>query len=175
MLYHLINLLHRAFLAVPTALGSTWLGLFFPLWGFIIAQVVILFADGWAKMKTHWRQNVIRGFAVAGAAWASLFLWCVFTTTYEDHVTLNAHIGELSKSVGRAEAHEDAAVRTVRQDLGDQLAGLRQSCAELTGAKKELDKRVGAQQDSINNCQTEAIKRLSPEPQKITILTLDDK
>jgi hypothetical protein len=171
---HFYNLLLRAFFAVPTSLGSTWLGLFFPLWGFLIAQVVILFSDGWGKMKTHWRQNVVRGFAVAGAAWASLFLWCVITTTYADHTGLAARVGTLRRTVDADAQHEQNTVAGVRQDLGTQLSTIQQSCAEMKGANGALTKQATDQQGTINNCQTEALKLLAPEPMKLSVFEWSD-
>jgi len=170
---HLYNLLLRAFLAVPTSLGSTWLGLFFPLWGFLIAQMVILFAGGWGQMKTHWRQNVVRGFAVAGVAWASLFLWCVITTTYEDHMDLSAKAQSLHLRLSGSAQHEKDSVQAVQSDLNSKIANIRQDCAKTEGANGVLTKQTADQQSTINNCQTQALKLLTPEEMKIVPLVTD--
>jgi hypothetical protein len=170
---HLYNLLLRSFFAVPGSLGSTWLGLFFPLWGFLLAQVVILLADGWSKMKTHWRQNVVRGFAVAGAAWVSLFLWCIVTTTYEDHMGLAAKGQVLHQALATSDQHEKDAVQVVRTDLDSKLSTLRENCAKTEGANGALSKQTADQQDTINHCQQDALKLLTPEPFKIVPLVLE--
>jgi hypothetical protein len=172
---HVYNLLLRAVLAVPTALGSTWLGLLFPLWGFLLAQLIILLLDGWNKMNTHWKQNVVRGFFVAVAAWASLFVWCLIKTAYTDHVGLVSRVGALRRIVDTDAQNKLNAVAAVRQDIGLQLSGLQQSCAEMKGANGVLTKQTIDQQETINNCQTQALKLLTPEEEKLTVLTWEDK
>jgi len=167
---HFVNLLARSFRAIPTALGSTWLGLLFPLWGFLITQLVILLRDGWPAMKTHWKENLIRGFAVATIAWASLFAWCVVKTSYDDHQQLSRRVRELLNVVaGGARAQADA-LRAVREPLLSELNQTKQSCAEMKGANSALEKQTLAQQSTINNCQTQALKLLSPTPLNLTIL-----
>jgi hypothetical protein len=171
---HLYNLLLRSFQAVPASLGATWLGLFFPLWGFLLTQVIILVADGVPAMKTHWRQNLIRGFAVAGVAWATLYLWCVVTTTYNDHMILAAKTRELYSELGREDQQKKDAVQKIQTELGSQLSTLRENCARTEGANGALKQQTVAQQNSINNCQTEALKLLVPAPLKITGVWLKD-
>lgn len=171
---HAFNLLLRSAIAIPGALGSTWLGLLFPVASFIIAQIVFLLVRGPAKMRAHWKQNVVEGLAVAGAAWSMLFLWCVVTTTYGDHVQLNKHIGEIHTALVSADSRQNAAVGRVVEDLGGRLSALQTSCSKIDGANEVLIRQTTAQQSSINNCQTQALKLLIPEAQQTTPLVLDE-
>lgn len=170
---HLYNLLLRSFIAIPTSLGATWLGLFFPLWGFLLTQIVILVADGVPAMRSHWRQNLIRGFAVAGVAWASLFLWCAVTTTYNDHMDLAKRTQTLHRLLGESEQRERDSVQTVRSEFGSQVSSLKENCAKIEGANGALVKQTTDQQGTINNCQTQALKLLAPDPMKVTPIVLE--
>jgi hypothetical protein len=169
---HFYSLLLRSFEAIPSSLGSTWVGLFFPLWGFLVAQIFLLLSGGMVAMKSHWKQNLIKGLAVAAVAWASLYLWCVATTIYTDHVGLAAKALALNQQVRQSAQHERDAVQGAQTPLINQLSSLRESCAKTDGANWALERQTTAQQNSINNCQTQALKLLTPEPFKIVPILL---
>jgi hypothetical protein len=53
------------------------------------------------------------------------------------------------------------------------LSDLREGCAKTEGASGALKQQTVDQQNTINNCQTQALKLLSPEPFKIVPIVLN--
>lgn len=104
-----------------------------------------------------------------------VFLACIFATTYSDHVHLVAKNNELRVRIMNAQDHEETSLRLVKDDFIGRLSTLRESCAKVEGANGILTKQTADQQNTINNCQTQALKLLTPETQKITPLVLQDE
>lgn len=172
---HIYNLLARAFMAIPATLGSNWLGIVFTVAIVIIGEIIGCFRYGWRSMVANWKKATGIGFAALGIGYTVVFMLCIVTTIYSDHNILNAHIGDLHRSVQGADIHERDAVQKVRDDLGGRLSELKQSCAKTEGANGALVKQASDQQITINNCQTEALKLLVPEALSVTPLTWGDE
>ena len=103
-----------------------------------------------------------------------IFLGCIFTTTYNDHSDLVTRNHGLRLEIGGYKDHEEKSVQKVKEDLGGKLSDLRENCAKTEGANGILTKQAADQQNTINNCQTQALKLLTPEAQKTTPLVLED-
>ena len=168
MATQILHLAARALAALPSSLGSNWLGLLFPLLVFILTQIVTGFVRGWASMKAHWKDNLLIGFAVAGVAWTGLYIWCILTTISTDHTQLNARIRSLRRTGDQQRsnfAQQIEALQTSNQHL-------QQDCAVKEGINNTLQKQNRDQQGTINGCLSQAMKLLTPEEQKITPLIL---
>ena len=170
---HLFNLVGRSFSAIPPTLGSTWFGLLFPIVVVLIGEIIVCFIFGWRRMLENWRKATGIGFVAVVVGYILVFTWRVLMTAYQDHVGLANRIGVLHKKVDADASHEQMAVSSVRTDLGDQLSGLRQTCAKTEGANGVLTKQTADQQNTINNCQSQAIKLLTPEALKISPYLMD--
>jgi hypothetical protein len=57
MFGHLINLLARAFMAIPQTLGSNWLGLIFTIVVILIGETIGLWLFGWNSMIQNWKKG----------------------------------------------------------------------------------------------------------------------
>ena len=172
VLHHLVNLLFQAAEMVPTALGSTWIGIFFPVWVFIIAEILTGFFNGWQTLKA-WAKNVGLGIAVALTAWGGLFVCCLIGAIYRDHLYFVAKSGEYRSKAQGANEGGTANLAALRQDLGLAYTKLQTSCAKTEGKEEALDKQNRDQQGTINKCQAESIKLLSPQPLRWVPLALD--
>jgi hypothetical protein len=176
MATHFLHLLVRSFATLPSALGSNWLGLLFPFIVFLLTQGVLGFARGKAWMKAHWQENLLWGFAVAGAAWTGLFLWSVVTVTYGDHEDLNKHIAQIrreSKQTASGLIEDKRQQSNTISSLNGKISSLGQECAVKDGINQTLQKQNRDQQSSINGCLNQAITLLRPEPERMTALVLD--
>jgi hypothetical protein len=85
---HLVNLLVRSLLSLPGALGSTWLGILFPVVVALLGEIIGISLFGWAAMKQNWKRATGIGFAALGVGYTVLFLCMVVKTTYSDHINL---------------------------------------------------------------------------------------
>jgi hypothetical protein len=176
MTAHVVHLLVRAFAGAPSSLGSNWLGLVFPLLVFMFTQVVTGFARGWNRMKSHWKDNLLLGFAVAAVAWAALFTWCIVTTIGDDHNNLNARIRQLRGDVAictESASKEKHALSKEISSLEDQAIATEKQCAIKDGVNQTLQKQNRDQQSTINGCLSQAMKLLTPEQLKVTAVFFD--
>lgn len=88
MLIHLWHLLIRAFSAIPVSLGSTWLGIIFPIAGGFGTEIVKTRAwsrKKWPHLRDWWRRGLRHTFLFALAWWVILFSGCVVKVIYQDH------------------------------------------------------------------------------------------
>lgn len=166
MLAHLFNLLGRSFMFIPKALGSNWLGLVSPVFIALVGEAIGILVFGWQAMKDNWRKATGIGLAAIGAFYTVVFLGCIFMTTYVDHIDLVTKNHDLHTRIGQGETHEEKSVQAVREDLGGKLSALKENCARTDGANGILTKQAADQQNTINNCQTEALKLLLPRRKK---------
>jgi hypothetical protein len=115
-------------------------------------------------MFENWKNAPKAGLVALALAYGLLFFYCTVTTTYADHIGLNHRIKALRKTVDSSAEEKKNAVAAVKQDLDGRLSALKESCARVEGANAVLTRQTVDQQGTINNCQTEAIKLLAPEP-----------
>ncbi len=124
-------------------------------------------------MLSQWREEY-KG-PMRFALWCSLVIygpvviWSVGKAVYEDHEGL----------VGRSKAQRltiTANAATLQNTTGEftrQLGDCGVQKAHMDGENKTLSTQNRDQQNTINNCQTQALKLLTPAAQKTTVVLLD--
>jgi hypothetical protein len=152
MLAHLLNLLVRSFLFIPSALGSTWLGIAFPVVAAALSEVFGILRFGWTAVRQNLKKAIWVGFAGLGVAYTLLFLWCAIKLTYSDHMSLVKRTQSLQNRLDVDAQHERDAVQDVRTDLGSRVSALQQDCAAKGGGIGILQQQVAAQQAQITAC-----------------------
>ena len=163
MLSYYAELFARALYAIPSLLGSNVLGLIWPVIVVFCGEIIAGFSYGWRVMISNkWKQASIIGFAALGICYTLLFAWCALTTNYSDHATLASKVSVLQAAYNSNTADKNYAVLEAQS-----------GCAETIGENKTLGKQNRDQQNTINNCQTQALKLLVPEPFKIVPLLLE--
>lgn len=98
MFAHLAHLLVRSFLGIPGALGSTALGVLFPIFIALLGELIGVWRFGWAEMVRNWRRATSVGFVALAAGYAILFSFLVIKNIYGDHVALVQKIGAATRS-----------------------------------------------------------------------------
>jgi hypothetical protein len=74
MLASLFHLAVRSLLAVPGSLGSTWLGILFPILATAVGESLGVYKFGWTAMKKNWTMPTLIGLAGLGVAYTLLFV-----------------------------------------------------------------------------------------------------
>jgi hypothetical protein len=156
MLAHIVKLLGRAVQEIPDAMGATWFALALAVGGIAFEAVKRYRVGGWPRVRARLRRYGCWPFISI----VLLMGWCLLKVLESDHSTLLARIRQL-----KAEKEGDGA----------KISGLEQRCSRLEGANDVLQKQTGDQQTTINNCQTQALKLLIPEPLKITPLFMSEE
>ncbi len=151
MLPYYADLFQRAFSAIPGLLGSNALGLLWPVVIVSCGEIIACFVYGWRTVISKWRQASVIGFAALGVCYSVLFGWSILSTSYQDHATLASTNRDLRTSVDSAASHERNSVLSAEN-----------KCAETNGENKILGQQNRDQQNTINNCQTQAIHLLQP-------------
>jgi hypothetical protein len=183
MLVHFVSLLVQTWQNFVSSLGNTTLGFFLPTivvpaMGFLLAIVVILAREGKAALVDHLKKTL--GLAAIVALVGEFIVYGIvvgytFTkTVYHDHEYLKGVASRYRGELGQKEVSDAASFAPIRTDLTSQINTLTAKCSKEEGVSETLDRQTRTQQDTINNCQTQAMKLLTPEPQKITILPWQD-
>jgi hypothetical protein len=170
--HHLFNLMFEAAALVPASLGSTWIGLFFPLWIFIVAEIMSGAFNGFKTLKA-WLKNTVTAAVTAIAAWGILFLCCIVGAVYRDHNYFVHKAAAFRLESVDAKIDRDRSITKAGKDFGSQLSSLQRSCDKTEGRAETLNDQNRDQQTLIAGCQEDAIKRLTPDPQKITPVALE--
>jgi hypothetical protein len=143
-------------------------------------QTVILFcikerdslrAQKWGAVKAH----LTRDAALMVCVYALLFIGVICKGIYLDHLNLVKTARAVKVEANQNSVLASSNLQSVKNDLNGQIVSWSQRCAKDEGVSETLQKQNGDQQNTINNCQTEAMKLLTPESQKITVLTWEDK
>jgi hypothetical protein len=109
---HLANLLASALRDIPTELGSTWLGIAFPVMAFVIATLLDAWRHGVIAWKQGWKKALGVGLGGVGLAYVGLYLYCVAATVYSDHEDLVYRLQFHSSAI--AESPNSLRRRTLR-------------------------------------------------------------
>jgi len=141
MLFHLLNLLARSLAAVPALLGSTWIGILFPIAVALVGELIGVVLFGWKTMIENWRKATGIGFAALGVGYAFLFVFCMVKTVYLDHVQL----------VAASEGYR-SKLTTMAQDRDRELNELKLLCARNGGASGVLQQQLTSVQSELNTC-----------------------
>ena len=88
MFAHLVHLLVRSFLGIPGALGSTALGILFPIIIAFLGEAIGVWRFGWAAMVKNWKRATGVGSVALAVGYATLFSFLVIKTIYADHLAL---------------------------------------------------------------------------------------
>jgi hypothetical protein len=175
-LQHLFSFIGTTARIFFDAIGSTLLG---RLLDIVFAMSVIVAAlyktrrdQGLVAMLGHWRQEYRAG--IKFAFWSAVLiyvpvvLWSVGSAVYADHTGLVERSHSLRGTV-RQDAQD---LQNTKIGFGKQLSDTKIECAGFKGENGSLSRQNRDQQGTINNCQTEAIKLLTPTEQKTTALSL---
>lgn len=101
MVAGLFHLAVRSFLAVPGSLGSTWLGILFPILATAVGESLGVYKFGWMAMKKNWTMPTLIGLAGLGFAYTLLFVWCGVKTIYDDRISLSKQNYSLGQQLKR--------------------------------------------------------------------------
>jgi len=129
---------------------------------------------GWRAMLTHWRQEYRTGLRFT--LWCALVIygpvlaWAIGKAAYEDHQYFVGRTGHLQRVIGENAVNFSSTQKT----LEGQISDWRVKCSSLEGANGVLGSQNRDQQNTINNCQTQALKLLTPEAEKMTVITMYD-
>lgn len=158
-----VDLLVRAFFAIPPSLGGNMLGLIWPVIVILCGEIIACFVYGWRTVKDKWRQASLIGLAALGICYTVLFGWCALVTNYQDHLGLSSKVVVLQQAYDTNSEHTKYAVLEAQS-----------KCAEMVGENTTLGKQNRDQQNTINNCQTQALKLLTPVPLKLYSILIND-
>jgi hypothetical protein len=169
MFQHLLNLLSRSIVAFPTIISGNWLSILLPL-------VFFLLKDGWPMLQRR-RQGLPmlsakekRDSLLLAGIYLLLFMWAVARSIYADHQYLADKARTFHSIV-------DINAKNYQENLGkqkDEFSQFQIECAKKDGVAETLQTQNRDQQNTINNCQTEALKLLTPVDQKTTSLIFDN-
>lgn len=160
-----------------SAIGTTLLGLLID--GAFAASIAVATlyrkrrTEGWIAMLKHWRQEYKAGLRFA--FWAAVIiygpvaLWSVGKAVYEDHRGLVARSQEQRIAI-KVEAQK---LQVQTDSDAKNITACQNQVSRMGGQNDTLNKQNHDQQDTINNCQAQALKLLAPEPFKITPVLLD--
>jgi hypothetical protein len=145
------NLFWLSLRSIPSSLGSNWLGLIWPAVVVAVGEIIACFAYGWRTMIAKWKQATLIGLASLGCCYLALFAWCAVAANYGEYSRLSIANTSLTGVVDTAEARQRYAVLEAQNE-----------CAKTLGKNETLGEQNRDQQNTINNCQTQAIKLLQP-------------
>ncbi len=160
MLPYYAELFERAFWAIPGLLGSNALGLLWPVVLVICGETIACVVYGFRTMYERRQRASLIGLASLIVCYSALFEWSIIATNYRDHADVTSKNRTLQTALDSATFHEQKAVLLAENE-----------CAETVGEKKALAAQNREQQNTINNCQTEAIKLL--EPKQLAVYVYD--
>ncbi|MGA3373002.1 MAG: hypothetical protein ABSC48_14695 [Terracidiphilus sp.] len=116
--------------------------------------------SGWRAMLDHWQSNYKAGVKFvlwcAFIIYSPVILWSIGRAVYQDHV------GLIEKARSQRVSAEDQ-----KKLLEAQVVDLRVECAGFDALSKALQNQNRDQQNTINNCQNQALKLLKPEDAKV--------
>lgn len=165
---HLFNLLAAAASIFVSSIGTTWLGLALG----ILLALSSVGVTAWRVFKTHgrdallihWRGNAktaLRASVLSAAViYMPVLLWSVGWAVYEDHAGLVAR----SRSQRELISRNDDRLRDATAGLDGKLVECGNRESRLQGANGVLTVQNRDQQNTINSCQTQALKLMQPEP-----------
>ena len=170
-LHHLLNLLASAGSIFFNAIGTTLLGRVIDIAFAISLAITVLYKthreQGMSAMMKHWRQEYKAG--IHFALWCALIIyfpvaiWSLVKAVYEDHLDLVTR-SRVQRSLISGDAAE---LQKTKNALGGQISDWQAKCSGMEGANGVLSNQNRDQQNTINNCQSQALKLLKPEDLKV--------
>jgi hypothetical protein len=176
-LHHMFNLLANAASVFVEAIGTTWLGLGLAiLFGLSTAGATayrIYQQHGWEAMLDHWRDDAKIALRISGICAALIYVpivfWSVGKAIYVDHQYLVSFGRQQSKTIKQ----NGSAFDGIRTNMEGQIVGWRTKCAGFEAANGVMTNQNRDQQNTINRCQEDALKLLTPAIQKTTGIPLE--
>jgi hypothetical protein len=153
MIVHAVSFLATAVAKMPTLIGSSWGGVVFTL--FLLGLGEFAFLVGGKKWR--WDRDTAIGVGLAAVGWGVLFCLSAFLSAYGDHQNLVGATARIKRELNRKV-----------QDGKDEIGALRVSCANQQGKNETLENQNRDEQILISGCQNQAMKLLTPEPEKHT-------
>lgn len=175
---HLGHFLGAIFGVFFSAIGSTGLGKSADIvFVVLVSALSVRHAHrrgGWDEVKRFWDEEAkftLRASLIAAACiYIPIALWSVGRATYEDHMGLVTRSHEQRKAL---QANAGILQQQKANDL-EILNVCENQNARIGGQNDTLNRQNRDQQNTINNCQTQALKLLTPQVQKTTVLYLDE-
>ncbi len=152
MLSHLFNLLGRSFAAIPMSLGSTWLGIVFPVCVALFGELIGVARFGWQVMIQNWKKATGLAFAALGVGYAILFVFCFVKEVYTDHMQLAAIAGKYHQQLSTAAKDMQTKINTITVEKDGEIDKLKIACAYKDGASGILQQQLTNQQNQLNTC-----------------------
>jgi nitrogen fixation-related uncharacterized protein len=159
------------------AIGTTGLG---KITDCLFVVLVTLFSirhahkrGGWSAVKQFWDEEAkfaLRASLIAACClYVPILFWSVGTGVYEDHEGLVSRSRSQRASIRTA----DGILKEQKEFDSQKFTACQNDNSRMVGRNETLGKQNRDQQDTINNCQTQALKLLTPEAFKITPVTLE--
>jgi hypothetical protein len=142
MLAHLLHLLARSFGSIPTALGSTWLGLLFPIAVALLVEFIGLYLFGWKAMILNWKKATWIGFVALAVGYTALFLFCLVSNVYSDHMNLVGKNELLAKQLGVNNGSTADQVQSAVSSKNGEIARLQSECAEYKANANTIQQQL---------------------------------
>jgi hypothetical protein len=178
-LHHLFNLLASATSIFVDVIGTTFLGLFLGI-AFALATALatlwrIRLKHGADAMRKHWEDDIKIGLRVslvcAAVIYIPVIVWSVGKAVYNDHQQLVQRSHDQRHAI-----YTDAStLQKSITDFNKQLADCGTQKATLTGTNGALTNQNRDQQNTINNCQDQALKLLAPQPFHHLVVVIDSE
>ena len=160
MLLHLLRLLSRALVDFPTVISGNWLSIALPFVVFLAAEGYNYRRGGWGSVTPTLKRDVW----IMTTAYCLLFVWSVVRTVYSDHKDMVAAASKFKSQWHQTQQNDAQTLQSVKSDLGGKISDLKVACARNEGVADTLGKQNRDQQNTINNCQTQALHLLEPKP-----------
>jgi hypothetical protein len=175
-LFSFIGILVRVFF---DGIGTTILGRVVDVaFASALAVAVLLKKNkehGWHAMLNHWRQEYKAGIrftlCCAVIIYTPVVVWAIGKAVYGDHEYFVGTAKKLHVSI----LEGVNTFSQTRMDLEGQISDWKAKCSGLEGANGVLSNQNRDQQNTINNCQTQALKLLTPQPFRYEALVLDSE
>jgi hypothetical protein len=123
---------------------------------------------GWTAVKAELTGQTSRGLRIALGIWGGLYLIFIGVAIYQDHAGLLQALEKSNVRIARIEKATNESEAKLRSELSE----AHQEVAVQEAIRNTLDKQNRDQQGTINGCLSQAMKFLTPEPRRITILHL---
>jgi hypothetical protein len=165
---HLFSFIGTVLHVFFNAIGTTLLGQIVDVvFGILLITTAYFKANqesGWRAVLTHLRREYRIAIWLALIIYGPVIAWSVGKAVYEDHQ------GLVHRSRGlRGVISSDAmTLQQAKEECSRQVSSQEIKNAGLAGTNGTLQNQNRDQQNTINNCQTQALKLLAPEPTSIS-------
>lgn len=149
---HVFHLIARSIGSIPQSLGSTWLGIIFPIVIALFGEVIGIVRFGWHATIKNWKRAAGIGFTALGIGYILLFMYCLIGNIYSDHMNLAAENKSLKLSLMASENETTTKLQTLAANKDADIEKLKINCAYKEGADGILREQLTTQQNQLNTC-----------------------